>query len=35
MRVSREFEKLMDFENILFEADPDPPDLEKGLPEDS
>ena len=35
LRVCQEFETLTDFENILFEANPDPPDLEKGLHEDS
>jgi len=35
LRVCQEFEKLTDFENIWFEADPDHPDLEKKVPEDS
>ena len=35
LRVCQEFETLTDFENILFEAHPDHPDLEKGLHEDS
>ena len=35
LRVCQEFETLTDFENIVFEANPDHPDLEKGLHEDS
>ena len=35
LRVCQEFEKLTDFEKIRLETDPDLPDLEKEVPEDS
>ena len=35
LRVCQEFEKLTDFEKIRLETDPDLPDLEKQVPEDS
>ena len=35
LRVCQEFDKLTDFENIRLETDPDLPDLEKEVPEDS
>jgi len=35
LRVCQEFEKLTDFEKIQLKTDPDLPDLEKEVPEDS